>query len=141
MFPRSDAREVGWLERAAGPPTPSLPPSLRPACIARPARARARGRPFLPPSLLSLRFPTPSQPEINRESTPISQAMKDAVEMAVLSSVTHPNIVSVYSCMTDMVEVEGAVAPLLPAPSPVLLRPRAPRFAVTSLGVAKAPRL
>jgi hypothetical protein len=36
--------------------------------------------------------------------------MKDAVEMAVLSSVTHPSIVQVFSCLTDMVEVEGARA-------------------------------
>ncbi|KIZ06401.1 putative serine/threonine-protein kinase pats1 [Monoraphidium neglectum] len=35
------------------------------------------------------------------------EAMKDAVEMAVLSSVQHPNIVSVYSCLTDMVEIGG----------------------------------
>ena len=35
------------------------------------------------------------------------EAMKDAVEMAVLSSVQHPNIVSVYSCMTDMIETAG----------------------------------
>jgi hypothetical protein len=27
--------------------------------------------------------------------------------MAVLSSVQHPNIVSVYSCLTDMVEAYG----------------------------------
>ncbi len=33
--------------------------------------------------------------------------MQDAAEMAVLSSVQHPNIVSVYSCLTDMVEAEG----------------------------------
>lgn len=33
------------------------------------------------------------------------EAMKDAVEMAVLSTVHHPNIVSVYACLTDMVEV------------------------------------
>jgi hypothetical protein len=36
------------------------------------------------------------------------QAMQDAVEMAVLSSVQHPNIVTVYSCLTDMVETAGA---------------------------------
>lgn len=35
------------------------------------------------------------------------QAMQDAVEMAVLSSVQHPNIVSVYSCLTDCVEAGG----------------------------------
>jgi hypothetical protein len=38
------------------------------------------------------------------------EAMKDAVEMAVLSSVQHPNIVSVYSCLTDMVDVSGGRA-------------------------------
>lgn len=32
------------------------------------------------------------------------EAMKDAVEMAVLSHIRHPGIVSVYSCFTDMVE-------------------------------------
>jgi serine/threonine protein kinase len=31
-------------------------------------------------------------------------AMSDAMEMAVLSSIQHPNIVSVYACLTDMVE-------------------------------------
>jgi hypothetical protein len=36
--------------------------------------------------------------------------MNDALEMAVLSSVTHPSIVQVFSCLTDMVEVEGARA-------------------------------
>lgn len=35
------------------------------------------------------------------------EAMKDAVEMAVLSHIRHPGIVSVYSCFTDMVE-DGA---------------------------------
>ena len=33
------------------------------------------------------------------------EAMKDAVEMAVLSTVRHPNVVQVYSCMTEMVEL------------------------------------
>ncbi|KAI8466889.1 MAG: hypothetical protein J3K34DRAFT_460676 [Monoraphidium minutum] len=33
------------------------------------------------------------------------EALKDAVEMAVLSTVNHPNIVQVYSCLTDMVEM------------------------------------
>ncbi|GBF87615.1 hypothetical protein Rsub_00326 [Raphidocelis subcapitata] len=32
------------------------------------------------------------------------EAMKDAVEMAVLSHIRHPGIVSVYSCFTDCVE-------------------------------------
>jgi hypothetical protein len=35
------------------------------------------------------------------------QAMKDALEMAVLTSVSHPNIIQVYSCFTDMVEDAG----------------------------------
>jgi hypothetical protein len=32
------------------------------------------------------------------------QAMKDALEMAVLTTVSHPNIIQVYNCFTDMVE-------------------------------------
>jgi serine/threonine protein kinase len=35
-----------------------------------------------------------------------SEAVSDAMEMAVLSSVQHPNIVQVYSCLTDMVPEE-----------------------------------
>jgi hypothetical protein len=38
-------------------------------------------------------------------------AMQDAVEMAVLSMVHHPNIVQLYSCLTDMVEVQGEAKP------------------------------
>jgi hypothetical protein len=34
-------------------------------------------------------------------------AVTNAVEMAVLSSLQHPGIVSVYACLTDMVEVGG----------------------------------
>jgi hypothetical protein len=37
--------------------------------------------------------------------------MMDAVEMAVLSSVQHPNIVQVYSCLTDMIEVLPGARP------------------------------
>jgi hypothetical protein len=47
--------------------------------------------------------------------------MKDAVEMAVLSSVQHPNIVTVYSCLTDMVETAGEGGSLRPC----CLRPHA----------------
>jgi len=36
-----------------------------------------------------------------------SEAVSDAMEMAVLSSIQHPNIVQVFSCLTDMVEVPG----------------------------------
>jgi hypothetical protein len=36
------------------------------------------------------------------------EAMKDAVEMAVLSAVQHPNLVQVFACLTDMVEEPGA---------------------------------
>lgn len=35
------------------------------------------------------------------------QAMKDALEMAVLTSVSHPNIIQVYNCFTNMVEDAG----------------------------------
>ena len=35
------------------------------------------------------------------------QAMKDALEMAVLTTVSHPNIIQVFSCFTDMVEDAG----------------------------------
>jgi hypothetical protein len=31
--------------------------------------------------------------------------MQHATEMAVMSSIQHPNVVAVYSCLTDMVEV------------------------------------
>ena len=34
--------------------------------------------------------------------------MKAALEMAVQESLSHPNIVRVFSCMTDMVEECGA---------------------------------
>jgi len=40
------------------------------------------------------------------------EAMKDAVEMAVLSTVHHQNIVSLYACFTEMVEIGGARARL-----------------------------
>jgi hypothetical protein len=33
--------------------------------------------------------------------------MKDALEMAVLTTVSHPNIIQVYNCFTDMVEDAG----------------------------------
>jgi hypothetical protein len=52
------------------------------------------------------------------------QALKDAVEMAVLSSVQHPNIVQMYACLTDMVEVQpgarraGARAACKACPAP-----------------------
>lgn len=35
------------------------------------------------------------------------QLMKSAMEMAVLTSVQHPNIVRVYACLTDLVEEAG----------------------------------
>jgi hypothetical protein len=40
-----------------------------------------------------------------------SDAVSDAMEMAVLSSVQHPNIVQVYSCLTDMVEAPAGAPP------------------------------
>jgi hypothetical protein len=33
--------------------------------------------------------------------------MKSAMEMAVLTSIQHPNIVRVYACLTDLVEEAG----------------------------------
>ncbi|MEW5311275.1 MAG: hypothetical protein WDW38_003003 [Sanguina aurantia] len=40
------------------------------------------------------------------------QAMKDALEMAVLTTVSHPNIIQVYDCFTDMVEdASGTLQP------------------------------
>jgi hypothetical protein len=35
------------------------------------------------------------------------EAMKDAVEMAVLTTVQHPCIVGMYSCLTDCIEMAG----------------------------------
>jgi hypothetical protein len=35
------------------------------------------------------------------------QAVAHAFEMAVLSSVQHPNIVQAYSCLTDMIDVDA----------------------------------
>ena len=47
--------------------------------------------------------------------------MQDAVEMAVLSSVQHPNIVQLYACLTNMAEVAGARAePAAPRAPPRL---------------------
>lgn len=37
------------------------------------------------------------------------QAMKDALEMAVLTSVSHPNIIQVYNCFTNMLEEAGVL--------------------------------
>eukprot|EP00879_Flechtneria_rotunda_P010551 GHRR01011031.1.p1 GENE.GHRR01011031.1~~GHRR01011031.1.p1 ORF type:complete len:686 (+),score=203.86 GHRR01011031.1:176-2233(+) len=37
------------------------------------------------------------------------QLMKNAMEMAVLTTIRHPNIVRVYACLTDMVEEGGRV--------------------------------
>jgi len=48
------------------------------------------------------------------------QAMKDALEMAVLTTVSHPNIVQVYACLTDMVEDAAAAAPPAAAAAPML---------------------
>jgi hypothetical protein len=35
------------------------------------------------------------------------QLLKSAMEMAVLTSIQHPNIVRVYACLTDLVEEAG----------------------------------
>jgi hypothetical protein len=36
-----------------------------------------------------------------------SEAVSDAMEMAVLSSVQHPHIVQLYSCLIQMVQTNG----------------------------------
>ena len=36
--------------------------------------------------------------------------MQHATEMAVMSSIQHPNVVAVYSCLTDMVEASPSGA-------------------------------
>jgi hypothetical protein len=41
-----------------------------------------------------------------------SEAVSDAMEMAVLSSVQHPNIVQVFCCLTDMVRLDDGEPPL-----------------------------
>eukprot|EP00201_Polytomella_parva_P010422 CAMPEP_0175058822 /NCGR_PEP_ID=MMETSP0052_2-20121109/12069_1 /TAXON_ID=51329 ORGANISM="Polytomella parva, Strain SAG 63-3" /NCGR_SAMPLE_ID=MMETSP0052_2 /ASSEMBLY_ACC=CAM_ASM_000194 /LENGTH=934 /DNA_ID=CAMNT_0016324261 /DNA_START=67 /DNA_END=2867 /DNA_ORIENTATION=- len=45
------------------------------------------------------------------------QAMKDALEMAVLTTVSHPHIIQVFSCFTDMVEDAGGSGNLLGSPT------------------------
>lgn len=42
----------------------------------------------------------------------LRRLMKCALEMATMATISHPNIVRVYSCLTDMVEETGIV-PLL----------------------------
>lgn len=42
---------------------------------------------------------------------PTTQALLDATQMAVMSSVTHPNLVKAFVCLTDVVECgEGALS-------------------------------
>ena len=49
--------------------------------------------------------PAKTKPKTHTTHDTHAQVLKDAVEMAVLSSVNHPNIVQLYACLTDMVEV------------------------------------
>ena len=37
------------------------------------------------------------------------QLMKSAMEMAVLTTIQHPNIVRVFACLTDLVEEAGGL--------------------------------
>lgn len=37
------------------------------------------------------------------------QLMKNAMEMAVLTTIRHPNVVRVFACLTDMVEEAGGL--------------------------------
>lgn len=51
-------------------------------------------------------------PQVMHARSTESEAVSDAMEMAVLSSVVHPNIVQVFSCLTDMVELpRGELVP------------------------------
>jgi len=49
---------------------------------------------------------TPAAIKVMNARNSNSEAVSDAMEMAVLSSVQHPNIVQVYCCLTDMVLIE-----------------------------------
>ena len=42
--------------------------------------------------------------------------MHHAVEMAVLSSIQHPNVVQAYACMPEMARIEGGAHGLCMAP-------------------------
>ncbi|KIZ05851.1 putative serine/threonine-protein kinase pats1 [Monoraphidium neglectum] len=50
---------------------------------------------------------TPAAVKVMNARASDMEAVSDAMEMAVLSSVQHPNIVQVYCCLTDMIEVKG----------------------------------
>jgi hypothetical protein len=60
-----------------------------------------------PPLVRALLTPLP--PMSARSFSP--QAMRGAAEMAVMSSIQHPNVVAFYSCLTDMVEASGPGEP------------------------------
>jgi hypothetical protein len=46
------------------------------------------------------------------------EAVPDVMEMAVLSSVQHPNIVQVYCCLTNMVAADAGDEPTAPTHPP-----------------------
>jgi hypothetical protein len=70
------------------------------------ARAGARGPPRAHTPACVPGLPPPPHPPPHPQKRQ-NQALSDAMEMAILSSVTHPNIVQVYACLTDMVECTG----------------------------------
>lgn len=57
----------------------------------------------LPPLLASPHPP----PQVMSTRMCEREAMRDATELAVLGAISHPNIVRVYSTLTDVVEVTG----------------------------------
>jgi hypothetical protein len=69
--------------------------------------ARLRRSPLIP-------LPEPPPPQVMSGRATEQDAMKDAVEMAVLSSIQHPNIVQVFTCLTDCVDVGGSASKSLP---------------------------
>ncbi|KAI8465288.1 MAG: kinase-like domain-containing protein [Monoraphidium minutum] len=60
---------------------------------------------------------TPAAIKVMNARSSDGEAVSDAMEMAVLSSVQHPAIVQVYACLTDMVEVDEPEALSLPGTS------------------------
>jgi hypothetical protein len=92
------------------------PPRRRTACYL----GAARTRPLVshadaPTALLHALPPCPHPPQVLYPKTRQREAVKDAVEMAVLSHVRHPGVVSVYECFTELVEDCGGGGALVQA--------------------------
>lgn len=55
-----------------------------------------------------------TRPQVMYHRRTEQEALMDAIEMAVLSTVSHPHVVRAYACFTDMVEVTDAPQPGAP---------------------------